>query len=311
MSDTAGSLEPSSVAQPVTAALAALEPHPSPDLRPGPPNRHRRRSLCATMLVLSLNLAGRAAAQQPLVVPPPATPEFLSRYDFHMTVASLMPPKDTPKALADERFSWDTHFGGSFDLLDLVVGRAGATVDFQAVEGSEYRPFDPNQGNYTLEAFVMARAGGGEIGAIFHHVSRHLSDRPKRDAIAWNELGARLLRRISVGPTLVDLDVEGGRAIQHSFVDYTWLSEVNVLVRHPINERFGVFGRAGGQFFAVNEELAGRGAQTGGLVEAGVRLIGRAAIMEIFAGYENRVDAYPLDREPQHWGLTGLRLLSR
>ena len=277
----------------------------------GSETRRRRGGACAAALVLMLVAAARAAAQQPLVVPAPAAPEFLSRYDFHMSVASLMPPKDTPEALADERFSWDTHFGGSFDLLDLIVGRAGATIDFQAVEGSEYRPFDPNQGNYILEAFVMARAGGGEIGAIFHHVSRHLSDRPKRDAIAWNELGARLLRRIAVGPTTVDLDVEGGRAIQHSFVDYTWLGEVHVLVRHPVNARVGVFGRAGGQFFAVNEALAGRGTQTGGLVEAGVRLIGRGAIMEIFAGYENRVDAYPLDRVPQHWALTGLRLLSR
>jgi hypothetical protein len=228
-----------------------------------------------------------------------------------MTVASLMPPKDTPEALADERFSWDTHFGGSLDLLDVVAGRAGAAIDFQAVEGSEYRPFDPNQGNYTLEAFAMVRAGGGEIGGIFHHVSRHLSDRPKRAAIAWNELGARLLRRISVGPTTVDVDLEGGRTIQHSFVDYTWLGEVNVLVRHPLNEHVSVFGLAAGQFFAVDEELAGRGTQTGGLVEAGVRLYGRGAIIEIFAGYENRVDAYPLDRVPHHWGLTGLRLLSR
>jgi hypothetical protein len=276
----------------------------------GTPTRRRRGVGCVATFVLTLFVAARAAAQQPLLVDPPPRPEFLSRYDFHMSVASLMPPKDTPEALADERFSWDTHFGGSFDLLDLVVGRAGATIDFQAVEGSEYRPFDPNQGNYTLEAFVMARAGGGEIGAIFHHVSRHLSDRPKRDAIAWNELGARLLRRIAVGPTFVDLDLEGGRAIQHSFVDYTWLGEVNVLVRHPVNDRVGIFGRASGQFFAVSE-LAGRGTQTGGLVEAGVRLSGRGAIMELFLGYENRVDAYPLDRVPQHWGLTGLRLLSR
>src|SRR6185369_4720867 len=89
------------------------------------PPRRRRGGRCAAVFVLMLVVAARAAAQQPLLVEPPAGPEFLSRYDFHMTVASLMPPKDTPEALADERFSWDTHFGGSFDLLDLVAGRAG------------------------------------------------------------------------------------------------------------------------------------------------------------------------------------------
>src|SRR5256885_9461146 len=134
----------------------------------------RRRAALAACLTLMC--AVRGSAQQPTFTAAPAAPEFLSRYDFHLSVDSLMPPKDTPGALADERFSWNTHFGGSFDVLDLVFARAGATIDFEAVEGSEYRSFDPNQGNYTLEAFVLGRAGErSEVGAIFHHVSRHLS----------------------------------------------------------------------------------------------------------------------------------------
>jgi hypothetical protein len=268
----------------------------------------RRAALAACLMLI---VASSAAAQQPLYVPAPSAPEFLSRYDFHLSVDSLMPPKDTPEELADERFSWITHFGGSFDLVDLGFVRAGATIDYEAVEGSELRPFDPNQGNYTLEAFVSARAAGGEIGPIFHHVSRHLSDRPKREAVAWNELGARALRRLAVGQTTVDVDLEGGWAVQHSFVDYTWLGEANVLVRHPVTLRFGVFGQASGRFFGVNGEVSDRSTQTGGRVEGGVRLSGRGGVMEVYVGYENRVDAYPLDRVPQHWGLAGLRLLSR
>ena len=269
----------------------------------------RRRAALAACLTLMF--AVRGFAQQPTFTAPPAAPEFLSRYDFRLSVDSLMPPKDTPEALADERFSWNTHFGGSFDVLDLVFARAGATIDFEAVEGSEYRPFDPNQGNYVLEGFVMARAGRTEIGPIFHHVSRHLSDRPKRDAIAYNELGARVLRRLEFGPTSLDVDLEGGWAIQHSFVDYTWLGEANVLVRHSISPRVGVFGHASGKFFGVRGDLIQRSTQTGGRVEGGVRLHGRGGVLELYVGYENRVDAYPLDRVPQQWGLTGLRLLSR
>ncbi|PYR44144.1 MAG: hypothetical protein DMF93_01110 [Acidobacteria bacterium] len=228
-----------------------------------------------------------------------------------MNVDSLSPPKNTPAEIADERFSWITHFGGSFDLVDLVVGRAGAVIDYEAVEGSEYRPFDPNQGNYTLEAFISARVRTSEIGAIFHHVSRHLSDRPKREAIAWNELGVRVLHHFDTEHATVDLDVEGGRAVQHSFVDYTWLGQADALVRHQISPRVGVFGRARGQLFAVDDEVSVRGTQTGARVEGGVRLSGRGGVMELFLGYENRVDAYPFDRVPQHWGLAGLRLLSR
>jgi hypothetical protein len=33
--------------------------------------------------------------------------------------------------------------------------------------------------------------------------------------------------------------------------------------------------------------------------------------VELYLGYERRVDAYPFDRVPQHWGLAGLRLVSR
>ena len=273
---------------------------------------HAARAACLALLV-----AARAAAQPPqqLYVPPPAGPEFLPRFDFHLNVDSLSPPKDTPAEIADERFSWITHFGGSFDLVDLVVARAGAVIDYEAVEGSEYRPFDPNQGNYTLEAFVSARVRTSEVGAIFHHVSRHLSDRPKREAIAWNELGVRVLHRFDTPRASVDLDVEGGRVVQHSFVDYTWIWQADALIRHQFSPRVGVFGRARGQLFAVDDEVPigfiERGMQTGARTEAGVRLSGRGGVMELYLGYENRVDAYPFDRVPQHWGIAGLRLLSR
>jgi hypothetical protein len=268
--------------------------------------RHAARAACLILL-----LSTHAAAQQELYVPPPSGREFLSRYDFHMSIESLSPPKDTPAEQADERFSWDTHFGGSFDVVDLVIARVGAIVDFEAVEGSEFRPFDPNQGNYTLEAFGSARVRTSEVGFIFHHISRHLSDRPKREAIAWNEAGGRVLHRFDTPAATIDVDGEAGYTIQHSFVDYTWLGEVNVLVRHVVSPRVGVFGHGRLLLFGVNEAVAARGTQTGAKVEAGGRLGGHGGVMELYLGYENRVDAYPFDRVSQHWGLAGLRLVSR
>lgn len=258
--------------------------------------------------------AARAAAQppQPLVVPAPAHPEFMSRYDFHLSITSLMPSTPVPASPVPDRFSWDSHFGGSFDFADLVVARFGVSADFEAVMGSEYRPFDPTQGNYTLEGAISARIGAHtEVAGIFHHVSRHLSDRPKLFAVAYNEVGVRVMRRLAVGTTTVDVNIEGGRAVQHSYVDYTWLGEMELLVRRPINERIGVFAHGSGQAFAVKEAAAGRGAQAGALVEAGLRVTGRAAALEIFAGYEKRVDPDPLDRQSQRWGLAGFRVLSR
>jgi hypothetical protein len=258
--------------------------------------------------------AARAAAQpQPIVAPAPASPEFLSRYDFQLSIARLIPSTPTPAPkVPDDRFSWDSHFGGSFDFADFVVARLGVLVDYQAVMGSEYRPFDPNQGNYTMEGFVSARvAPDTEVAGIFHHVSRHLSDRPKNFAVAYNEIGARVMKRLAIGTATIDAEVEGGRAVQHSFVDYTWLGEAQLLIRRPINERYALFAHGSGQVFAVNEALAARGAQAGGRLEGGVRVTGRGGVLEVFAGYEKRVDAYPLDRLSQRWALAGFRLLSR
>jgi hypothetical protein len=261
---------------------------------------------------LALTVTAVAAAQQPVVAPAPSEPDFLSRYDFHLSATSLVTSQSSTQLVEDPRFAWDMHFGGSLDLVDYVVGRAGIVIDYQAILGTEYRPFDPNQGNYTLEGFASARLDDAtEVVGIFHHVSRHLSDRPKLFAVAWNELGARILHRVTLGSTTIDADLEGGRAVEHAYVDYTWLGQLELLVRHPLSSKAGLFAHGSGQIFGVDGSVPGRGTQSGGLVEAGLRLNGRAGALELFAGVEKRVDADPLDRQPQHWVLAGFRLVSR
>jgi len=267
----------------------------------------------AASFVFALAASAAAQSTQPIIAPAPSAPAFMSRYDFHLSIARLLPETPAPAPVPpDDRFAWDAHFGGSFDFADFVVARMGVIVDYNAGMGSERQPFDPNQGNYTLEGFVSARiAPDTELAGIFHHVSRHLSDRPKDFAIAYNEVGARLMRHLTRGTTTFDVDLEGGRTIQHSYVDYTWLGEAQLLVRHPVNENVGLFAHGTGQGFLVNDQVAHRGAQGGALVEAGVRVTGRAGVLEIFAGYEKRVDADPIDRLSTRWGLAGFRLLSR
>ena len=218
----------------------------------------------------------------------------------------------TGQTIDDPRFSWDTHWGGSVDVVDYVGGRLAVIIDYQAVLGSEFQPFDPYQGNYTLEASGSVRLGPTtEVVGIYHHVSRHFSDRPKRVAIAWNVLGGRVLQRFTKEHTTLDLDIEGGRTVSRAYVDYTWVAEMNVLGRHQISDRVGAFARLNGQLFAVSGIVPDRGTQSGGLIEGGVRFVGKGGALELFAGIEKRVDADPLDRQPQHWGFAGFRLLSR
>jgi hypothetical protein len=274
-----------------------------------------RRPLIPTVLASLLLLfaaATVAAQQQPVAVPAPAGPEFLPRFDFHLTIDRLIRSQTPQQARVDQRFSWDSHYGGSFDLLDYVVGRATITADYQAVMGREFRPFDPNQANYVLEAALSGRSSDRtETAVIFHHVSRHISDRPKTFAVAWNLLGGRYLHHADSGRTTFDLAIDGGRVVQRSYVDYSWLAGSQFQVRHPLNARAGIFLHAEGQLFLVDKSEIGRSRQVGARIEAGIRLNGRGGVMEIFGGYERRPDAHPLDRLPQRWGLVGLRLLSR
>jgi len=261
--------------------------------------------------------ARAAAAQQPVIVPAPAQPEFFSYSQFHLSAAWLRTASTEPSpnhtVPASERFMWDTFWGGTIDLVDYVAGRAGVIIDYEAVLGGEYQPFDPNQGNYFLEANASARIGERtELAGILHHVSRHLSDRPKvKNPVAYNELGARLLRHDAFGATTLDIDASGGWAIEHAYVDYTWLGDLNVLARIPLTNRLGFYAHGAGHLAGVRGTVPDRGTQSGGLVEIGVRIKGSGGAMELFAGFEKRFDADPLDRESQHWMLAGFRLLSR
>jgi hypothetical protein len=274
-----------------------------------------RRILFATLFAI---MAGRAGAQpqQPVVAPAPAEPAFFSRSDFHLNAAWLGTPasaadEGTP---ADQQFAWDTFWGGSLDFIDYVNGRVGILIDYEAVLGREYQLFDPNQGNYTLEASASARVDDDtEAVVIFHHVSRHLSDRPKvRNPVAYNELGGRLLQRVHMRSATVDADAEVGWVTERAYVDYTSMAELQVVARMPVRPRVGVFAHAVGRLIGVDTAVAGRtSTQKGGLVEAGVHIAGTGGALELFAGFEKRIDADPLERQPQHWALAGFRLLSR
>ena len=260
------------------------------------------------MLVMALWAvwAARAGAQQPGPQPlaaPSTSPEFMTRYDFQLSGTSL--------AIDDERFSWDTHFGGALDVVDYVRGRASIVADYQAMLGHELRPFDPNQAYYTLEASGSVWAGPVEIAGVFHHVSRHLGDRPKRAAVAWNVLGARVLRQVSIGGTTLGVRAGAGRILQHALVDYRWTADLDLVVRRSLTERVGVYARGSGELFGIDSTSSDRSTQKDGRIEAGVRLNGRAGAVELFAGYERRVDADPFERLPLQWALAGFRLVSK
>jgi len=257
-----------------------------------------RRVAVAGWLVLSAGAS--AAAQRPLAVAPTST-EFLSRFDFHISIAAL--------AEDDPRFSWDAHVGGDFDALDYRFGRATVLADYQNRLGNELQFFDPNQGNYTLAASSSVRAGRTELAVVFHHVSRHLGDRQKDFAIAMNALLGRVMGQMESGGATVAVRASAGKVTQTSYVDYTWMADAEVTIRRKISPRVGWFGRLYGESYAVDPTLAGRSSQYGGRVEGGARFSGRGGALELFAGFERVVDADPRDFGYFRWAFAGFRVV--
>src|SRR3954468_18641196 len=95
-------------------------------------------ALCA--LLSSIPASAQQSGPQPLEGPIDHF-EFFSRYDFQLE-ANLIGGDSTPNL-----FRWDAHFGGEMDVLNYIKGRVTVVTDYEAVMGSELRPFDPVQGN--------------------------------------------------------------------------------------------------------------------------------------------------------------------
>jgi hypothetical protein len=243
-----------------------------------------------------------AAAQS--ATPPPAAPgvQFLPRFEFHLGGEHLTSD--------DKRFVWDTNFGGEVDLLDYGAGRAMFVANYQAILGEEFRRFDPTQGNYILEGSMSARALGYEVAGVFYHQSRHLADRPKRNAVDWNMLGGRVRGDWIVGAIRISARADLRGVLGKSFVDYRWEFDGGARSDIPLRPGIGLLLTGRMQRFGVDGSR-NRGDQTGFRGEGGVRLEGRAAAMEIFLAAERRVDPYPLELSTATWMTAGFRLLSR
>jgi hypothetical protein len=256
----------------------------------------------ALAAALFLSVSATAFAQHP-IDDAPTQAEFMPRFDWNMSAAFLNHP--------DQRFTWDTHWAGDFDLLGWPNGRASFLADYQAILGSELRPFDPYQSNYLLEASGSVFRGPTEFAGVLSHVSRHLGDRRKLQAVAENSLGLRVMRRYGNAADSIDVRGDMRKVIERAYVDYTWIGDVDIVVRHRMTRRTTVYGRGAGNMYLVDETVAGRDRQLGGRVELGVKVDGVVGGMEYFAGGEQMVDADPLDRMPRRWAFIGFRLLGR
>jgi hypothetical protein len=210
----------------------------------------------------------------------------------------------------DPRFVWDAKWAAELDLVDYGTGRLIFAAEYQAILGEEFRIFDPNQGNYMLEGSGSVRLGRAEVSAVLHHVSRHLSDRPKRFPIDWNMIGGRVLTSLERGRTQLRARADVRTVIQHTYVDYEWELDTEAAARVRVRPRVAMVALGQLRVLGVNESR-GRGTQYGARGEGGVRLDGSAAALELFVAAERRIDPYQLEFSTATWFSAGFRLTSR
>ncbi len=249
------------------------------------------------LLVLSAASAWAQTAAQP-----PSSPGFLSRSAFHLGAEHL--------SHDDPRYIWDANLGGDIDLVDYGFGRVTFYANYQVILGDELRAFDPNQGNYVLGGRGSARLPGVEAAMVFHHESRHLSDRAKEPAVDWNMFGARFSKVLRVKGALLEGHVDAVGVVQQSFVDYQWEIDGGLRSQYPVRSRLAIIVDGRVRHLGVDGSR-NRGDQNGARGEAGIRLEGGAAAVELFVAAERRIDPYPLELGTVNWVSLGFRLANR
>jgi hypothetical protein len=227
--------------------------------------------------------------------------EFVPRTVFHMDAQQLTGD--------DPRFVWEANLGGEIDLVDYRRGRLTFFANYQVGMGDELRKFDPNQGNYILEGSASVRTPV-ELAGVFYHQSRHLSDRPKDQAVDWNMVGVRARHAWIAGATHVDARADLRGTVQRTFVDYQWELDGRVRADQVLRPGIGLMASGVLRHLGVDGSR-NRGGQTGFRAEGGVRFDGSAGAIELFLAAERRIDPYPLEFSTATWFMGGFRFLSR
>jgi hypothetical protein len=119
------------------------------------------------------------------------------------------------------------------------------------------------------------------------------------------------MRHFDSDKMTIDIRGELAKVVRHEFLDYSWTSGLHIIARRPLTSKIGAFGMAQFESYGTDPAIAQRSRQNGGRFEVGVRLDGTRGAAEFFTGWEQAIDAYPLERGPQRWSFLGLRLTGK
>ena len=210
---------------------------------------------------------------------------------------------------ADTDFRWEGWVGAGAGLVRVRGATAYFTADVETIIGNERRGFDANQANYHLEGGVGAHLLGGNAAFYFNHVSRHYADRPKDQAVDWNELGVRYGRALLEGRRPVRITVSVGHTTLASLVGYEWIGTAEVDAEPARSGQVALFVRAGARAVSIDPDPAlPRGSFLDAFFEAGPRWAREGRALDLFAAVERRNDVFLEVPEARDRAIIGFRI---
>jgi hypothetical protein len=235
-----------------------------------------------------------------LAASPAAAAELLPDVSVHLRAARYVPER--------EDFDWQGWIGAGASVLRVSGASVYFTADVETIIGDTLRAFDANQANYHLETGVRGRVGRGTATAFFHHVSRHLVDREKTQAVDWNILGARYAWPVRTGDHPVRAVASIGHTTYESMVGYRWEAIAQVDAEPWRIGSAGLFGRADVRLVSVNDSDLPRGSFADLAFETGTRWVRDGRTLDLFAAIERRNDVRVEVAGRQDRALLGFRI---
>jgi len=208
---------------------------------------------------------------------------------------------------SEDAFVWDTWIGGGAGVLRVEAATAYVTADVETILGRERRAFDANQVGYHLEAGVRVVAGRIVVVPFFHHVSRHVVDRPKTELVDWNVVGVRVAGHLPFGEN-GRYSASVGHTVEWRGVGYEWELEGAFDLELARRSWGGPYLGAEMRFVTVDPEgRFARGDFVDFLGEGGLRYGRGGRTVELFVAYEHRNDVFVLVPGVRDRALFGLR----
>lgn len=248
----------------------------------------------------------RVAARLAVVAALLVLPAAAEAADVELVPDARIDMKAARYAPGDPDLHWTGWVGAGLGLLRVSGVTGYFAGDIETTLGGERRAFDATQANYHLEVGFRRELGPTEVGMVFHHVSRHLSDRPKEQAVDWNVLGLRATRRFA---DRLDVSVGLGRAIQESLVGYRWEATGHADADLLRRGRGSLYARL--DLRAVRAESSEAFPREGFLdvlAEAGARTGSGPRRLDVFVAFELRHDVRVLEGGSRDRALLGFRL---